>query len=416
MVHIEQAGIMRATDVVIIGAGPVGCIAAYYLSQHGVNVVLAEQGPDCAQDLRASTFHPPTLEMLDTLGLAEPLIEKGLKAPVYHWRERKTGEVYAFDLAELERETKFPYRIQCEQYHLAQMLAKKLAEADNAEVLFSHRMLGYHESEDGVIVSLESPYSIEKVSAKFVIGADGANSVVRKLIGVEFDGFTYPEKFLCLTTKEPLEEHFENLALVNYVSDPKEWTVLLRVPSLWRVLVPASEGEEDAVLLSDTKKEEVFEGLIGKPEVETAHRTIYRVHQRVAQSFRKGRVAIIGDAAHLNNPLGGFGMNSGIHDAFSLCPKLVSILKDGADPDQLLDAFDTARRRQTNDFVQEQTKQNMAFMRGGQDQAHSLRKEAMKRLTEDEVARREYLLRQSMLESVREAEAEEANLERQRAA
>jgi len=407
---------MRATDVVIIGAGPVGCIAAYYLSQHGVNVVLAEQGPDCAQDLRASTFHPPTLEMLDTLGLAEPLIEKGLKAPVYHWRERKTGEVYAFDLAELERETKFPYRIQCEQYHLAQMLAKKLAEADNAEVLFSHRMLGYHESEDGVIVSLESPYSIEKVSAKFVIGADGANSVVRKLIGVEFDGFTYPEKFLCLTTKEPLEEHFENLALVNYVSDPKEWTVLLRVPSLWRVLVPASEGEEDAVLLSDTKKEEVFEGLIGKPEVETAHRTIYRVHQRVAQSFRKGRVAIIGDAAHLNNPLGGFGMNSGIHDAFSLCPKLVSILKDGADPDQLLDAFDTARRRQTNDFVQEQTKQNMAFMRGGQDQAHSLRKEAMKRLTEDEVARREYLLRQSMLESVREAEAEEANLERQRAA
>ncbi len=399
---------MSRTNIVIIGAGPVGCIAAYYLAQHGLDVVLVEQGPDCAQDLRASTFHPPTLEMLDTLGLAQPLIERGLKAPIYHWRERRTGKVFAFDLSEIAGDTAFPYRVQCEQYHLARMLAQKLEGAPNARVLFSHRLLGYIESETGVTVSLESLFAIETVEADYLIGADGANSLVRKLLGVEFDGFTYPEKFLCLTTEEPLETHLENLAFVNYVSDPEEWTVLLRVPSLWRVLVPASPEDADEDLLSDRKKAQVFDGLIGKPDVVTGHRTIYRVHQRVAKSFRKGRVCIIGDAAHLNNPLGGFGMNSGIHDAFSLCPKLVSILKNGADAEHLLNRFARTRQRQTHDFVQTQTRLNMEFMRAGSDNEHVRRKQAMQRLAGDSEARRDYLLRQSMIQSVRAAASEEA--------
>lgn len=399
---------MNRTNVVIIGAGPVGCIAAYYLAQNGLDVVLVEQGPDCAQDLRASTFHPPTLEMLDTLGLAEPLIERGLKAPIYHWRERRTGKVFEFDLSEIADETKFPFRVQCEQFHLARMLAEKLENVENASVLFSHRMLGYEENESGIEVKLESPYAIETIQADYLIGADGANSVVRKLLGVEFDGFTYPEKFLCFTTREPLEEHLDNLAPVNYVSDSSEWTVLLRVPSLWRVLVPAGSNESDEELLSDKKKEQVFDGLIGKPEVETEHRTIYGVHQRVAKSFRKGRVCIIGDAAHLNNPLGGFGMNSGIHDAFNLCPKLVDIVKNGADAEPLLSRFDRARQQQTHDFVQSQTRINMEYMRGGEDGEHELRKQDMERLIVDKNARREYLIRQSMIESVRAAAAEEA--------
>jgi 3-(3-hydroxy-phenyl)propionate hydroxylase len=297
--------------------------------------------------------------------------------------------------------------VQCEQYHLARLLAHKLENEPNARVLFNHRMLGCTETETGVEVALESPYAIEKIEADYLIGADGANSVVRKLIGVEFDGFTYPEKFLCLTTKEPLEQHLPNLALVNYVSDPTEWAVLLRVPSLWRVLVPANPDDTDTDLLSEAKKEKVFNGLIGKPDVITHHRTIYRVHQRVARSFRKGRACIIGDAAHLNNPLGGFGMNSGIHDVFSLCPKLVSILKDGALAEPLLDRFDRTRRRQTHEFVQSQTKINMEYMRGGEGGQHLLRKEAMERLVADKGARRDYLLRQSMIQSVRAAAAEE---------
>jgi 3-(3-hydroxy-phenyl)propionate hydroxylase len=281
------------------------------------------------------------------------------------------------------------------------MLAERIEAEPKATVLFNHRMLGYRQKEDCVEVSIETPFDILEIEAKYLIGADGANSVVRKLMGVEFEGFTYPEKFLCLTTTEALEDHIIDLDYVNYVSDPMEWLVLLRVPSLWRVLVPAEENEADSYLLSDAKKEKVFSGLIAKPDVSTDHRTIYRVHQRVAKSLRDKRVVIIGDAAHLNNPLGGLGMNSGIHDAFNLCPKMVDILQGEGDPDVLLNSFNDERLSATIELVQAQTIQNMEFMKEGDSEQHRLRKDAMRQLVEDPVKRRNYMLRQSMLPSDR---------------
>jgi 3-(3-hydroxy-phenyl)propionate hydroxylase len=392
-------------QVVIAGAGPVGCVAATYLAQQGIDVLIAEAHGDSAQDLRASTFHPPSLEMLDQLGFADRLIEMGLKAPVYHWRDRRSGETYAFDFAELAEDTKFPFRIQCEQYHLAKMLSERLSELDAVQMLFDHRVVYFRQDDDGVDVTLEHATGLRHVRADYLIGADGANSIVRKWLDIEFDGFTYPEKFLCLSTERPIEQDISNLAHVNYVSDPDEWLVLLRVPTLWRVLVPANDGDVNGDLLSDVKKNKVFEGLVGDGEsVVTRHRTIYRVHQRVAKQFRVGRVALVGDAAHLNNPLGGFGMNSGIHDAFNLCEKLVAILK-GKGEDALLDQYDRQRRTVTHAFTQQQTIENMALMRGGQSEAHQIRLDTMRTLSTDPDKRRAYLLRQSMLTSLKDAAA-----------
>lgn len=386
-------------EVAIAGAGPVGTVAAFYLACHGIRTLLLEAGDSCAMDLRASTFHPPTLEMLDTLGIAAPLIDNGLKAPVYHWRERQTGEVIAFDMAELADETRFPFRLQCEQYHLARMLAARLDEQANAQLLFGRRLIGLAQDADGVDVSVEGPMEIESYRVRYLIGADGANSIVRKLLGIVFEGFTYPEKFLCLTTDEPLDAHLPNLAPVNYVADAREWLVLLRVPSLWRVLVPAELGADDDWLRSDDKAAQVFDRLIARPNVATRHRTIYRVHQRVAKRFRVGRALIIGDAAHLNNPLGGFGMNSGIHDAFSLCARLVAILRGGEAADPLLDAFEAERRRITREFVQTQTIQNMDYLNGG-DGAYEQRKAELLAIAGDPQRRRAYLRRQAMIESL----------------
>ncbi|PEQ11376.1 monooxygenase [Novosphingobium sp. PC22D] len=394
----------RRTQVVVAGAGPVGSVAAAYLAQHGVDVVLCETGFDCAQDLRASTFHPPTLEMLDELGVTDKLIEMGLKAPIYHWRDRKSSEVLSFDLSEISDVTRYPFRIQCEQYHLARMLSSRVRDEGKAEVLFGHRIVYFEQDADGVDVYLETATGIEKVRANYLIGADGANSVVRKWLEIEFDGFTYPERFLTLSTKYPIEEGMPGLAYVNYVSDPEEWLVLLRVPSVWRVLVPANE-EDEAFLLSDEKKNQVFTGIMGDgSKVETQHRTIYRVHQRVAKKFNQGRVLLVGDASHLNNPLGGFGMNSGIHDAFNACGKLVEIIKNGADAG-LLDKFDRQRRTVTFDFTQRQTIENMETMRAGQGEAHKKRRAAMAALVNDDEKRRAYLLRQAMFESLEQAAA-----------
>jgi len=335
------------TQIVIAGAGPVGGVAAFYLASAGIDVILLESGSDCALDLRASTFHPPTLEILDQFGITKKLIEKGLKAPVYQFRERESGEAIEFDLSEISDVTRFPFRIQCEQYHLSRMLS------------------------DGV----------------------------RNLPGADVRFATYPEKFLCFTTNEPLEKKLSNLCYVNYVSDPKEWMVLLKVPSLWRVLVPAKDDQSDAELLGDEKKNDVFGRLIGGGEkVQTAHRTIYRVHQRVAKRFLHDRVAIIGDAAHLNNPIGGFGMNSGIHDAYNLCDKFVRIYNQAADADQVLGVFERQRRKTTHDFIQAQTIRNMEYLSEGAGEQHRKRKTEMERLHSNADQRREFLLRQSMIQ------------------
>lgn len=395
---------MHDAQVIIAGAGPVGTVAAYYLAHHGIKVVLCEAGNDCAQDLRASTFHPPTIEMLDQLGFADELIKRGLKAPTYHFRERESGEAIEFDLTELKDQTKFPFRVQCEQHVMASMLAEALEEHPNCDVRFGHRVTSFQQNDNGVEVALETPYEIVKLKSQYLIGADGGNSIIRKWLGVQFEGFTYPEKFLTLSTELELKDHIEGLSYVNYVSDPKEWLVLLRVPSVWRILVPASEEQSDEFLTSDEYKEDVLFRLTGQRNVETKHRTIYRVHQRVATKFNYGRVFLTGDSAHLNNPLGGFGMNSGIHDAWNLCEKIVQCTQTSHD-EELFDVFDRQRRQVTHNFIQAQTMQNKALLEHGKAENHKQRLQEMRNTQKDPNLRREFLLKQAMFASLSDAAA-----------
>jgi 3-(3-hydroxy-phenyl)propionate hydroxylase len=399
---------MKDAQVIIVGAGPSGVVAAYALAQHGIKVLLCEAEPACPEDMRASTFHPPTLEIMAELGLLEALEAQGLKAPVYNYRNRQTGEVLAFDLGEIADATPYPYRLQCEQWKLTRLVTGLLAEHPNGEVLFSRKLLSFEQDDTGVTAHFEAPLAIEHYRADYLLGTDGANSVVRKWLGIEFEGFTYPEKFLTLSTDYPLDKHFDNLARVSYVADQTEWCVLLKVPSLWRVLVPAVESESDAELRSDAKKNAVFDGLLGAgmgATITTYHRTVYRVHQRVAKSYRKGRAILAGDAAHLNNPLGGFGMNSGVHDVWNLVPKLVAILQDGADAQPLLDRYERQRRTIMNEFVQAQTIRNKQNMQVTDAEAQARNQAEMAKVLADPQLRREYLLRQSMLTS-RQREAE----------
>jgi 3-(3-hydroxy-phenyl)propionate hydroxylase len=284
-------------------------------------------------------------------------------------------------------------------------LAEGLKAQSTAQIHFNRKLLSFEQDEGGVTVYAEGALEIERYRCDWLIGADGANSLVRKWLGIGFDGFTYPEKFLCLTTKTELADHLPNLAYVNYVSDPEEWLVLLRVPSLWRVLVPADEAMSDEELKSDTTKDAIFDRLIGDgASVGTPHRTLYRVHQRVAKSFARGRVILIGDSAHLNNPLGGFGMNSGIHDAFSLFGELEPIISQGANMDRIA-RYDRSRRTVTHDFIQAQTMQNMAYLKVSNYEAHQQRRADMEAIRDDAEKRRAYLIRQAMFDSLNQAAA-----------
>ncbi len=398
--------ITHDTEVLVAGLGPVGATAALSLARQGIAVAAIEPLANSATDLRASTYHAPTLEILSDLGAADTLFSQGLKAPVYQYRDRQTGEVFSFDLGEIADRTRFPYRIQCEQHRVTADIVAQLKLQPSATVMQGQRVLFVEQDADGVTAYVENANTVERWRARHLVAADGASSVVRKVLGLQFPGFTYDEKFVCFSTEYPLEEAFEDLSLVNYISDPKEWMVMLKVPGLWRILVPAPTDLTDEQLVSDEYKNGVFGRMLGKAcDIITRHRTIYRAHQRVCERFAVGRILLVGDSAHLNSPMGGFGMNSGIHDAVNASEKLVRVLRHGADAAEQTALYERQRQTITRDFVQAQTIENTRLMRDGWANARAQRSEAMNKLMNDAEARRAYLLKQSMFTSLEQAAA-----------
>ena len=396
---------MKSAKVIIIGAGPVGTFVAYCLAEYGIDTILLESESSCETDMRASTFHPSTLKYLDNLNLANELIEKGLNAPIFQYRIRATDEILEFNLEELNDVLDFPFRLQCEQYKFARMLAEKLDNHNNSSVMFNRELISFSDTEKRVKLKVDHNGTIEEYECDYLIGADGANSVVRRKLGIEFGGFTYKEKFFTLSTEEPLEDYFNELSYVNYVSDPDEWFVLLKAPSAWRILVPVDENLDDDVITSDDYVKNIFKrALNSDDQIETIHRTIYRVHQRVADTMRSGKIILAGDSAHLNNPLGGFGMNGGLHDAWNLAKQLDQIINQNKG-EELLDLYDRQRRAVMNDFIQKQTIRNKKMIEETGNDKYSSEWNRMRNLHENDTERREYMFRQTMAQSLlREAE------------
>ena len=391
---------MKSAKVIIIGAGPVGTFAAYCLAEYGIETLVLESESTCETDMRASTFHPSTLKYLDNLNLADELIEKGLKAPIFQYRIRSTDEVLEFNLQELDDVLDFPFRLQCEQYKFARMLAGKLDRHRHSSVLFNRKLINFSEGKNKVTLDVDHHGTSEQYQCDYLIGADGANSIVRRNLGIEFSGFTYEEKFFTLSTQKPLENYFSNLSYVNYVSDPEEWFVLLKAPSAWRILVPVPQILDDKAIKSNDYVSDIFTRVLNSCDpIETIHRTIYRVHQRVVNKMRYGRIMLAGDSAHLNNPLGGFGMNGGLHDAWNLAEKLDGIINHKKDQD-LLNLYDRQRRTVMNDFIQKQTIRNKKMIEETGDANYSSEWMRMRNLHENENERRDYMLRQSMTQSL----------------
>ena len=288
-------------------------------------------------------------------GIVDDLISRGLVAERFAYRSRQLGQIASFDLSTVADVTRYPFRLQCEQFKLCDILLDRFADDDLVDVQFGAPVAGATDHSSSATVLFE-----DGTTASFdaVVAADGASSRVRKSLDLDFDGMTYADRYVIVSTPFELAEHLEDLAYVNYISDPDEWMVLLRTIDLWRALFPIGEDEPDKDALSDAACERRLQAVVERPEpYEIAHRTIYQVHQRVADTFRIGRIVLAGDAAHINNPLGGMGMNGGVHDAVLLGAGLAGVI-DGTLTDDRLDHFADMRRRLAIEFVKRHTHQN----------------------------------------------------------
>jgi len=390
----------QEAKVAIVGAGPVGLSAALSLSALGVPSVLLEAKFEPSADLRASTFHPPTLEMLDTLGLAEPLIGRGLITRDWQIRIHETGERAVFDLSLLEADTPFPFRLQCEQSVLC-ALAMQRAEADDSiDVVRGFRVEGLTQDEAGVTIRAADGRTQR---ARWVIGSDGARSAVREAAGFAFEGFTYPETTILATTPFAFHEHIVGLSNVNYCWSAHGTFSLLRLPAQWRCSLYADPGESIDDAIRPAAVEAKLQRIVPRADGhEVTGLRPYRIHQRIVETYRNGRVLLAGDAAHLNSPSGGMGMNGGIHDAFALADALSAVLDGGSEA--LLDRYSRRRKAVAQDQILAQAHRNRTRM---QERDDAKRREELARLQAicaNPAQARDYLLKSSMIAGLREAE------------
>ena len=387
--------------VIIVGAGPVGLTLACALSQRGIPTVVVEADTEPQTDWRASTFHPSTLELLSDLGVVEQMQAEGLAVPRYQFRDRSKGLVAEFDFSVLSDETPYPYRLQLNQQHLVRMLATMIKGREGVDLRFGCRAVTVENGGDDVTLTIETPKGLEQVRGSFLVGADGANSTVRRQLGIEFEGFTYAQRFIIVTTSVDMSKQVPGIAEVNYIADPKEWLFLLKTPESWRAVYPIAEDQstEQANDLAEIQRH-----LQGISPLEGGYpigdRQVYTVHQRVAAMFNAGRSSLIGDAAHINSPLGGVGLNSGIHDAVDISRRLIRVLTEDADWEAELDAFAAVRRRVAIEYVQADTTRNTERLSESDAAKRQENQEEMRSIAADDDLHRDWCRRASLLESV----------------
>jgi 3-(3-hydroxy-phenyl)propionate hydroxylase len=397
-------------EAIIVGAGPVGAICALALARQGISVALIEAEREINRNPRAATTHPATLEMLASLDLLDDVKAQGLVARYFQFWDRVTGrKVAQFDHELLRDDTRFPFVLQCEQHKVANLALERLKTMPNVTVKLGSELTGFEQDASGVTATLDAESGQQTLRGRYLIGCDGGRSRIRKDLQIEFEGYTHPERFVVLTTT--LDFATEGFCFRNYLSGPGEWANLFKVTGdddagYWRAVFPTRIGETDEQALSEQAVQERLRGIREQPRpYEVVHRNIYHAHQRVAAAFRRGRVLLAGDAAHVNNPIGGLGMNFGIHDAIELAERLQRIIQLGSEQEPELDAYDRIRRSLNVEYVQAQTVQNKKRLEEQDPAVRARHFDDLEQIERDPQRQRQFLLRTSLLDSVRQARA-----------
>lgn len=396
---------MKQVAVLICGAGPVGLVAGLRLARAGVEAMVIDKESQASSDFRASTFHPPTLEMLDELGLTVSLINEGLVSPTWQIRQHESNAKALFDLSVLKEDTPYPFRLQCEQRVLTRLADAQAQCTPNLLVQYGSELTHLDQDLQGVTATLSHANGSEQIRARYLIAADGARSICRKLTGMTFTGETYPETTILATTTFKFEEVLPELSNVNYVWCKEGTFSLLRLPSIWRCSLYSDPDETVEQALEPSAIEQKLQRIFPRSEAyDVVEIRPYRIHRRLIDNYRAGRVIFAGDSAHLTSPSGGMGMNGGIHDAVNLSDKLIAILRKGAS-DDLLDLYSRQRRPVAEDEILAQSHQNRMRMQRRDPSWRAAEMARLQALIANPELHREHLLKSSMISGLARAAA-----------
>ena len=397
--------------IVVIGAGPVGLCLSLALAQADLKVCIVEAlGDDnfLEQVPRAGTNHPATLEMYDRIGLYPKLEARGIIAPVFHYWDRHEGKlIAAFDHAYLKNDTRFQYVLQCERIKIVEEALKMVKAHPNIDLRLKTEFVSFEQDADGVVAHVvNAGGEKEAIEGRYIVSGEGARSLIRKDLGIAFEGFTYDDRTLNIEVAYDFTNH--GYAHRNYISDPAEWSNLFHwkgPPDRWRVHFPADPNTDDATIMQPEGLQARLQRFLptGKP-FEIIGCNLYVVHQRVADKFRVGRAILAGDSAHVNSPIGAMGMNSGVHDAINLADKLIAIARKEAD-DTVLDRYERQRRHVAVAHTQAQTIRNKRLLAEQDPAVRRRNHDELRRTAENPELARKFLLRTALFESLREAEA-----------
>jgi len=383
--------------VLIAGAGPVGLSLALGLSRHGIPVEVFEADEDLSQEMRASTIHASTLEMYEEWGVVDEIIARGEQSTRLQFWERSTKTKIAdLSFESIAGDTKYPFRLQCPQNLLTRVLRAELETIHTCRLHFGHKAINSYDDGQSVRLVVQTANGSKTIKGSYLVGCDGAHSGVRQSLDFNLTGKTYADRFLLVGTNIDFNRYFEGVGPVAYIYDPKEWAIIMKLPTMVRTVFRVNADEDREIIMSETAIRRRIWDLIGcEDPFEIQMSSIYSVHQRIADSFRKGRVILAGDAAHLNNPTGGMGLNSGVHDAYLLAQAFLRFSQ--GESDTVFDDYSTDRREAASSWIQSASDENYKDLVLEDWEARKKRNDAMTATAANQKATREYLLNAALL-------------------
>ncbi|MBL5974361.1 MAG: FAD-dependent oxidoreductase [Candidatus Leucobacter sulfamidivorax] len=383
---------MTNPSVAVIGAGPVGLTTAYGLASAGIDVVVFEGAGAVSTAPRAMAYLFFVHDGFERLGVLDDLKAAALIGDGMNLIDHESGEHFHHTLDAIEGDVRHPYTLHIGQDQVSRILLRRLAAFDNVEIRYDTEATRITPGDDHVDVEFRGPEGAGSMRSAWLIGADGANSTVRKALGLGFEGITWPDRFVSTNIRADLGA--AGLPIANWRIDPDFGAIIAKITDepVWRFTF-REDGELPEEFLEPRIHAHFAAGMPGGADYELVQFRPYRMHQRAAESFRAGRVLLAGDAAHITNPVGGLGLTGGFLDSFVLTEALAAVIRGEAD-ESVLDAYADERRRVFLEIVSPAASANKRMLfdpHPAEEKAALLA--GLRRIASDREARRADLLR-----------------------